>query len=144
MTKLKSKLISIRRIIHIPLSIVTVILLAGFAIGLVMAAPDDPCNGKKSERPADCGGEDTPGGEHRSLTVTFDALDIRSSNGFPYSDSEKPVYARLGGQTQPNKPGLLTLTKQARVPNIHGVGEIHHVRPSKSHLPRRQHGPRVA
>ena len=57
--------------------------------------------------------EDTPGGEHRSLTVTFDALDIRSSNGFPYGDSEKGVYARLGGQTQPNKPGFKVGLKKA-------------------------------
>ena len=88
----------------------------------IPAPSDDPCKGKKSERPATCGGEETPGGEHRSLRVTLDYDEsgtdqIQGDESDVYSDSEKTVTAALGGQAQPNKPGFsVSLKKAGRTP----------------------------
>lgn len=91
------------------LSGITSLVLFGWQAPEAIAAPtDDPCKGKKTERPDSCGAEQTPGGEHRSLRITFDSdKDIKGDDtGLVYSDSEKTVEAQLGGQAQPNKPGF--------------------------------------
>lgn len=85
-----------------------------------IAAPSDPCKGKRDERPASCGGEVTPGGEHNSLLITLGddgspggEDQIKGDGSAVYSDSEKTVNAGLGGQTQPNKPGFSVSLKKA-------------------------------
>ena len=92
------------------------VLLAG---NVMSAPPDNTCKGPKADRSEDCGGDDeTPGGEHVSLTVTlnYDPTeddDIYGDGSDVYSDSEKTVTAQLGGKTQPNKPGFKVGLKRA-------------------------------
>lgn len=92
------------------------LVLVGWSATDSIAAPDE-CKGKKEDRAAHCGEDETPGGQHRSLTVTLDDdgsgtgqpigfVDIKGDDDAVYSDSHKSVSAALGGQAQPNKPGF--------------------------------------
>ena len=86
------------------------LLLSLIPAGNAVSAPPE-CKGKKSDRNSDCGDETTPGGEHSALLVTLGddgsgTESIQGDGSAVYSDSEKSVGAQLGGQTQPNNPGI--------------------------------------